>query len=121
MSACTENVGGEERGAWGGGVQTNCFELLGFDILIDAALKPWLIEVNSSPSLGCDTPLDAVIKGALVRDILQLLDPVHFDRKALQQVGGSRPVSSTRSTPGRTALFAFCSCPWIVRREAVPG
>ncbi|KAJ3112503.1 Tubulin polyglutamylase ttll5 [Phlyctochytrium bullatum] len=40
----------------------NCFELLGFDIIIDEALTPWLLEVNFSPSLACDTDLDMKIK-----------------------------------------------------------
>ena len=29
-----------------------CFELLGFDILVDAELHPWVVECNMSPALG---------------------------------------------------------------------
>ena len=35
-----------------------CFELLGFDVMIDWKLRPYLIEVNHSPSFSCDSPLD---------------------------------------------------------------
>ncbi|VDM98596.1 unnamed protein product [Thelazia callipaeda] len=49
-----------------------CFELFGFDVLIDASLKPWLLEVNLSPSLTCDSPLDLQLKSSLVCDVLTL-------------------------------------------------
>ncbi|KAJ8962622.1 hypothetical protein NQ318_001015 [Aromia moschata] len=59
----------------------NCFELYGFDILIDEHLKPWLLEVNLSPSLNCDSPLDVRLKSAMLADLLSLIgipavDPV---------------------------------------------
>lgn len=52
--------------------RNNCFELLGFDILIDSNLNPWLLEVNLSPSLSCDSLLDQQIKASLIADLFNL-------------------------------------------------
>merc|ERR1711871_710061 len=50
----------------------NCFQLFGFDILIDENLEPVLIEINFSPSLACGTPLDLRVKSAVISDTLSL-------------------------------------------------
>uniref|UniRef100_A0A673I7N1 Tubulin polyglutamylase TTLL4-like n=1 Tax=Sinocyclocheilus rhinocerous TaxID=307959 RepID=A0A673I7N1_9TELE len=50
----------------------SCHELFGFDIMLDENLKPWVLEVNISPSLHSNTPLDVSIKGQMIRDLLNL-------------------------------------------------
>lgn len=30
--------------------EAKCFHILGFDILIDKDLQPWILEVNANPS-----------------------------------------------------------------------
>lgn len=64
----------------------NCFELFGYDIIVDDNLKCWLLEVNSSPSLSRDTILDDIVKQQLIDDIVELVDPILFDRKKLLEV-----------------------------------
>jgi tubulin polyglutamylase TTLL1 len=53
----------------------HCFECYGYDILIDADLKPWLVEVNASPSLTTTTEADRIIKLSLLRDIYNVVAP----------------------------------------------
>jgi hypothetical protein len=61
--------------------RNNCFDLFGFDVLIDSDLKPWLLEVNLSPSLATDSPLDLHIKSSLISDTFNLIGIRGFDRK----------------------------------------
>jgi tubulin polyglutamylase TTLL5 len=61
--------------------RANCFEVFGFDILIDSDLKPWVLEVNLSPSLATDAPLDLKIKSSLICDTLNLVGVRKFDRR----------------------------------------
>lgn len=61
--------------------RNNCFEVFGYDILIDSELKPWLLEVNLSPSLACESPLDTTIKANLIADTFTLIGVKPFDRR----------------------------------------
>lgn len=61
--------------------RTNCFELYGFDILIDEKLKPWLLEVNVCPSLSSSSPLDRKIKHTLLVDTLNIIGILPYDKK----------------------------------------
>ena len=56
----------------------HCFELYGYDIMIDDTLKPWLIEVNASPSLSANTPEDYVMKCEMLNDVLGEVESKEF-------------------------------------------
>ena len=51
-----------------------CFQILGFDILLDAKLEPHLLEVNHTPSFVTETPLDHHIKYSLIQDTIMLMN-----------------------------------------------
>lgn len=51
-----------------------CFEILGYDIMLDSKMKPWLIEVNHLPSFTTDTPLDKTMKKNVIKDALQIMN-----------------------------------------------
>lgn len=66
--------------------QPNCFELFGYDVIIDSNLRPWLLEVNASPSLSRDNPLDFKVKNSLIKDIVALLDLLPYNREHLVKI-----------------------------------
>ena len=45
--------------------------------MVDANLRPYIIEVNHAPSLGTDSAFDKAIKMQLVEDTLNLLNLSH--------------------------------------------
>ncbi|KAI8124413.1 Tubulin polyglutamylase TTLL13P [Lucilia cuprina] len=60
-----------------------CFEILGFDILVDSKLKPYVLEVNHSPSFHTNEVVDRQVKRPLIRDTLSLIGTVLADKRQI--------------------------------------
>ncbi|XP_078535328.1 tubulin monoglutamylase TTLL4 isoform X2 [Lissotriton helveticus] len=80
-----------------------CHELFGFDIMLDENLKPWILEVNISPSLHSNSPLDLNIKGQMISDLLNLAGFVLPNKDELPTAESPNASSSSTSlnNPGK--------------------
>ncbi|RHY25785.1 hypothetical protein DYB32_008096 [Aphanomyces invadans] len=109
-----------------------CYELFGFDMMIDSALEPWLIEVNVSPSLMGSSPLDKRIKGLLMSDIFHLVGhPVSMAAaphvpplsrnipKPLANLNHSATSGSTPTKKPAGASKAATVAPLVARKQLV--
>lgn len=79
------------KAAYGNNPHGECFHVLGFDILLDENLKPWILEINNNPSLNIYhedennpdkklkkniskiSPLDLHVKSMVVEDTLKIM------------------------------------------------
>jgi len=77
----------------------NCFELYGFDVLVDQDLKPWLLEVNLSPSMQADSPLDWQIKSSLLADCFNLVGINRVSKQRLAEA--TRAKTKVVKVPGK--------------------
>ncbi|XP_076967967.1 putative tubulin polyglutamylase TTLL9 isoform X3 [Tamandua tetradactyla] len=91
----------------------HCFELYGYDILIDQDLKPWLLEVNASPSLTASSQEDYELKTCLLEDTLHVVDMEARLTGREKRVGGfdlmwnDGPVSREEGTPDLSGMGNF--------------
>ena len=53
----------------------HCFEMYGYDVLLDSNCKPWLIEINASPSLTTTNEADKNLKKKLIDDVFKIVLP----------------------------------------------
>ena len=75
LFSCDQSVRHSYRAAYPNHVGGSaCVEILGFDIMLDDKLRPWLLEVNRSPSFSCDSQLDAEIKHGVLRQSMRMLN-----------------------------------------------
>lgn len=96
----------------------HCYELYGYDILITDDLRPWLIEINASPSLDANTEDDYDMKFSMLNEMLDLVQmrqaepnpeklPLHYGGFDLSWNGG--PVVS--KAPTNCTSYLGCHCP----------
>ncbi|CAG9328822.1 ttll-11_11 [Blepharisma stoltei] len=71
-----------------------CFEILGFDIILDHKLRPYLLEVNHSPSFTTDSQLDFKIKERIISEALNIMNIKVKNRREYEMI--SKTLSSNR-------------------------
>lgn len=63
-----------------------CFQILGFDVLIDQNLKPWILEVNYRPSLEFGTAAEKELKIEMLKAVMQIAAPYAGAEAAMRGV-----------------------------------
>ncbi|XP_068920441.1 tubulin polyglutamylase TTLL6 isoform X2 [Petaurus breviceps papuanus] len=96
-----------------------CFEILGFDILLDRKLKPWLLEVNHSPSFSTDSRLDKEVKDNLLYDTLVLINLRACDKKKVLEEARRRArlLQDIRSREIRVEELKNYQAAWLEKIE----
>lgn len=100
-----------------------CFELLGFDVMLDDAGVPHLIEVNASPALSVDGAADVTVKAAMLADMLDVLMTtklVHAASTAAGAQGRHGQRAPMAASSGRPSLSMAGRAPALERRGSQP-
>eukprot|EP00942_MAST-04A_sp_MAST-4A-sp1_P008094 g8094.t1 len=98
----------------------HCFELYGYDIMFDDEFKPWLIEVNASPSLTANTKNDYKLKFDMLNDMFDIIDVEKRLTGEEEQVGGFDLIYTNNTIlVDRQCMYStFLGCSLPPRRSA---
>ena len=58
----------------------NCFEIFGYDFILDVNFEPFLLEVNTNPGLEESSPLIKMLVPRMIDDALKLTIDEVFER-----------------------------------------
>eukprot|EP00658_Telonema_sp_P-2_P055105 TRINITY_DN43817_c0_g1_i4.p1 TRINITY_DN43817_c0_g1~~TRINITY_DN43817_c0_g1_i4.p1 ORF type:complete len:236 (-),score=47.61 TRINITY_DN43817_c0_g1_i4:168-875(-) len=50
--------------------RSRCYQVLGFDVMLDEGGRPFLLEINANPSFAVPTPLDLRVKGSVLANTI---------------------------------------------------
>ena len=70
--------------------KSSCYEMFGFDVLLDENLKPWLMEVNISPAMKATCDTDLVTKKNVITDLFNLIGIRIKDLELAKQAATSK-------------------------------
>jgi len=91
----------------------NCYKLFGFDVLFDADLKPWLLEVNNNAPL-LENTVDAFVNRGMLAEMFNIVG-FHMPRgSAIQNLTikhDSRLYSRLETKEGQDKIHCFKSSP----------
>merc|ERR1719397_595341 len=54
-------------------VHPHCYEIIGYDIVIDSDLKPWLLEANRSPAMAIRCKADDYVKTPMLTGVFKIM------------------------------------------------
>lgn len=84
--------------------KSTCFEVYGFDVLVDSDLKAWILEVNVCPSFSSSSKLDKKIKTMMLSDAFHCIGINPYDRKKLEKeeekISKSRLLGTNKANAG---------------------
>eukprot|EP00658_Telonema_sp_P-2_P022950 TRINITY_DN19196_c0_g1_i2.p1 TRINITY_DN19196_c0_g1~~TRINITY_DN19196_c0_g1_i2.p1 ORF type:complete len:500 (+),score=135.96 TRINITY_DN19196_c0_g1_i2:129-1628(+) len=76
----------------------SCFEILGFDVMLDEKYKPWLIEVNHTPSFATDTPFDMALKKGVIDSTFKMVSFTVEEMRRIRQHMAANALGAARKS-----------------------